>query len=101
TWGNHFKVFMNAGLAVRTYRYYDNKTRGLDYDEYARRYWCRAKRLICAHNPTTPQKWEGIRQAIRNRGHLLFYDNRTVSFIQGFASGSLDKDALAVRTFVA
>ncbi|XP_002989786.2 aspartate aminotransferase, cytoplasmic [Selaginella moellendorffii] len=106
TWGNHFKVFMNAGLAVKTYRYYDNKTRGLDYEGMLEDIGAAPSGSVillhaCAHNPTgvdpTPQQWEGIRQAIRNRGHLPFFD----SAYQGFASGSLDKDAHAVRTFVA
>jgi hypothetical protein len=30
TWGNHIKVFTLSGLTVRTYRYYDPATRGLD-----------------------------------------------------------------------
>ncbi|KAJ7559047.1 hypothetical protein O6H91_04G067300 [Diphasiastrum complanatum] len=55
----------------------------------------------CAHNPTgvdpTPEQWEGLRQLIRNKRHLPFFD----SAYQGFASGSLDLDALAVRSFVA
>ena len=32
TWGNHHKVFGFGGLEVETYRYYDPKTRGLDYE---------------------------------------------------------------------
>lgn len=31
TWGNHPKVFTLAGLSVKTYRYYDPNTRGLDF----------------------------------------------------------------------
>lgn len=31
TWGNHPKVFNLAGLSVKTYRYYDPSTRGLDF----------------------------------------------------------------------
>lgn len=30
TWGNHPKVFTLAGLSVKTYRYYDPTTRGLN-----------------------------------------------------------------------
>lgn len=32
TWGNHPKIFMMAGLSVKTYRYYDPATRGLDFE---------------------------------------------------------------------
>ncbi|KAJ8637561.1 hypothetical protein MRB53_011828 [Persea americana] len=31
TWGNHPKVFTFAGLSVKTYRYYDPVTRGLNF----------------------------------------------------------------------
>ena len=31
TWGNHTKVFNLAGLSVKTYRYYDPATRGLNF----------------------------------------------------------------------
>jgi aspartate aminotransferase len=31
TWGNHPKVFTMAGLSVKTYRYYDPATRGLNF----------------------------------------------------------------------
>lgn len=80
----------------------------------------------CAHNPTgvdpTMQQWEQIRQLMRSRGLLPFFDSAyqvsnfdasknvftlaislTCVFFtnQGFASGSLDKDAQPVRMFVA
>lgn len=31
TWGNHPKIFTLAGLSVKTYRYYDPSTRGLNF----------------------------------------------------------------------
>lgn len=31
TWGNHGKIFTLAGLSVKTYRYYDPATRGLNF----------------------------------------------------------------------
>lgn len=31
TWGNHTKVFNLAGLSVKSYRYYDPATRGLNF----------------------------------------------------------------------
>jgi hypothetical protein len=31
TWGNHPKIFTLAGLSVKTYRYYDPATRGLNF----------------------------------------------------------------------
>ncbi|KAL3687952.1 hypothetical protein R1sor_014261 [Riccia sorocarpa] len=106
TWGNHLKIFPLAGLETRTYRYYNPKTRGLDYQgmiEDLRAAPSGAVVLLhaCAHNPTgvdpTRDEWEGIRDVIRNEKQLLpFFD----SAYQGFASGSLDTDAWAVRRFV-
>ncbi|KAL2629780.1 hypothetical protein R1flu_014466 [Riccia fluitans] len=106
TWGNHLKIFPLAGLETRTYRYYNPKTRGLDYQgmiEDLRAAPNGAVVLLhaCAHNPTgvdpTKDEWEGIRNVVRNeKQQLPFFD----SAYQGFASGSLDTDAWAVRRFV-
>jgi aspartate aminotransferase len=54
----------------------------------------------CAHNPTgvdpTEDQWKKIASVIREKGHFPFFD----CAYQGFASGSLEKDAWAVRYFV-
>ncbi|KZV42002.1 Aspartate aminotransferase 3 [Dorcoceras hygrometricum] len=106
TWGNHPKVFGLAGLSVKTYRYYDPATRGLDFQglvEDLRSAPSGAIVLLhaCAHNPTgvdpTSQQWEQIRQLIRSKALLPFFD----SAYQGFATGNLDSDAQSVRMFVA
>ncbi|OWM76964.1 hypothetical protein CDL15_Pgr011689 [Punica granatum] len=106
TWGNHPKVFTLAGLSVKTYRYYDPATRGLDFQGMLEDLNSAPAGAIvllhaCAHNPTgvdpTLEQWEQIRQLIRLKGLLPFFD----SAYQGFASGSLDSDAQSVRIFVA
>ncbi|GLT48571.1 hypothetical protein SLA2020_221880 [Shorea laevis] len=106
TWGNHPKVFMMAGLSVKSYRYYDPATRGLDFQGLLEDLGAAPSGAIvlihaCAHNPTgvdpTVEQWEQIRQLIRSKGLLPFFD----SAYQGFASGSLDADAQSVRMFVA
>ncbi|XP_020101330.1 aspartate aminotransferase, cytoplasmic isoform X2 [Ananas comosus] len=106
TWGNHPKVFTLAGLSVKTYRYYDPATRGLNFQGLIEDLGAAPSGAIvllhaCAHNPTgvdpTPEQWEQIRQLIRSKGLLPFFD----SAYQGFASGSLDADAQSVRIFVA
>lgn len=55
----------------------------------------------CAHNPTgvdpTPEQWEIIKDCITERDHLPFFDFA----YQGFASGNMEHDAAAIRTFVA
>ncbi|KAJ3695732.1 hypothetical protein LUZ60_001109 [Juncus effusus] len=106
TWGNHPKVFTLAGLTAKSYRYYDPATRGLDMQGLIEDLGGAPNGSIvllhaCAHNPTgvdpTAQQWEQIRQLIRSKNLLPFFD----SAYQGFASGNLDKDALSVRMFVA
>lgn len=106
TWGNHPKVFTLAGLTVKSYRYYDPSTRGLNFQGLLEDLGSAPSGAIvllhaCAHNPTgvdpTPQQWEEIRQLMRSKALLPFFD----SAYQGFASGSLDSDAQSVRMFVA
>ncbi|KAL7150759.1 hypothetical protein ABFS83_05G134900 [Erythranthe nasuta] len=105
TWGNHPKVFGLAGLSVKTYRYYDPSTRGLDFQGLMEDLGSAPSGAIvlfhaCAHNPTgvdpTAQQWEQIRQLTRSKALLPFFD----SAYQGFASGNLDTDAQSVRMFV-
>ncbi|KAA3458002.1 aspartate aminotransferase, cytoplasmic [Gossypium australe] len=106
TWGNHPKVFTLAGLSVKTYRYYDPTTRGLNFQELLEDLGSAPSGSIvllhaCAHNPTgvdpTLQQWEQIRQLMRSKALLPFFD----SAYQGFASGNLDEDAQSIRMFVA
>ena len=106
TWGNHPKVFTLAGLTVQTYRYYAPATRGLDFQGLMEDLGAAPSGSVillhaCAHNPTgvdpTAEQWEEIRKLIRSKALLPFFD----SAYQGFASGSLDKDAQPVRSFVA
>ena len=55
----------------------------------------------CAHNPTgvdpTQDQWKAIAKVVRAKKHFPFFD----CAYQGFASGDLEKDAWAVRYFVA
>ncbi|GAB2284853.1 Aspartate aminotransferase 3, chloroplastic [Dionaea muscipula] len=106
TWGNHPKVFTLAGLSVNTYRYYDPATRGLNFQGLLEDLGSAPSGAIvllhaCAHNPTgvdpTIHQWDQIRQLIRSKRLLPFFD----SAYQGFASGNLDADAASVRMFVA
>ncbi|ESQ41111.1 hypothetical protein EUTSA_v10013515mg [Eutrema salsugineum] len=106
TWGNHPKIFTLAGLSVKTYRYYDPSTRGLNFQGLLEDLGAAPPGSIvllhaCAHNPTgvdpTIQQWEQIRQLMRSKGLMPFFD----SAYQGFASGSLDTDAKPIRMFVA
>lgn len=106
TWGNHPKIFTLAGLSVKTYRYYDPATRGLNFNGLLEDLnGARSGSIVllhaCAHNPTgvdpTADQWEQIRQLMRSKMLLPFFD----SAYQGFASGNLDADAQSIRMFVA
>ncbi|XP_051119475.1 aspartate aminotransferase, cytoplasmic [Andrographis paniculata] len=105
TWGNHPKIFNLAGLSVKTYRYYDPATRGLNFQGLLEDLGSAPTGAIvllhaCAHNPTgvdpTPDQWENIRRLMRSKALLPFFD----SAYQGFASGNLDADAQPIRMFV-
>ncbi|CAN1218724.1 Aspartate aminotransferase 3, chloroplastic, partial [Linum perenne] len=106
TWGNHPKIFTLAGLSVKTYRYYDPATRGLNFQGMMEDLGSAPSGAVvllhaCAHNPTgvdpTSQQWEQIRRLLRSKSLMPFFD----SAYQGFASGSLDTDAESVRIFAA
>lgn len=104
TWGNHRKVFMKAGLNQADYRYWDPKTRGLDINGMLEDISNAPSGSVillhaCAHNPTgvdpTKEQWQQILEVMKAKGHIAFFD----SAYQGYATGSLDEDAFAVRLF--
>ncbi|XP_029814423.1 aspartate aminotransferase, cytoplasmic [Manacus vitellinus] len=106
TWENHNSVFMDAGFKdIRPYHYWDAAKRGLDIQGLLNDMESAPESSIfvlhaCAHNPTgtdpSPEQWKQIAAVMKRRSLFPFFD----SAYQGFASGSLDKDAWAVRFFV-
>ncbi|XP_024162057.1 aspartate aminotransferase, cytoplasmic isoform X1 [Rosa chinensis] len=106
TYAAHLAFFSAAGLAIKTYRYYDPGTCGLDFQGMLEDLLSAPSGAIvllqaCAHNPTgvdpTLPQWEQIRQLIRAKGLFPFFD----SAYQGLVSGNLDEDAQFIRLFVA
>jgi aspartate aminotransferase len=104
SWGNHSPIMSDSGFAVKFFRYYEPATRGFDFNgcmEDINKIPEHSVILIqaCAHNPTgvdpTPEQWKEISQAVKRRKLFPFMD----SAYQGFGSGSVDKDAFAVRLF--
>uniref|UniRef100_A0A6T6AZK7 Aspartate aminotransferase n=1 Tax=Compsopogon caeruleus TaxID=31354 RepID=A0A6T6AZK7_9RHOD len=105
SWPIHRNLVPVAGLGeARTYRYYDNARRGLDWDGMQEDLLEAPEASViilhgCAHNPTgadpTAEQWDEILRICKIRHHLVFFD---VAY-QGFASGSLGQDAAAVRLF--
>mmetsp|Transcript_11675 Transcript_11675/g.25569 ORF Transcript_11675/g.25569 Transcript_11675/m.25569 type:complete len:457 (-) Transcript_11675:1559-2929(-) len=105
TWGNHIPIFTNAGLEVRKYSYYENKTCSLDFsnlisDMQAMPEGSCILLHACAHNPTgmdpTLEQWKEISKVAMEKKLLPFFD----CAYQGFASGDARKDAAAIRMFV-
>ncbi|CAL8286979.1 unnamed protein product [Arctogadus glacialis] len=106
TWENHNAVFTDAGFKdIRPYHYWDGAKKGLDIsgllDDLEKAPEASVFVLhACAHNPTgtdpTQDEWKQIAEVMKRRNLFVFFD----SAYQGFASGSLDKDAWAIRYFV-
>ena len=106
TWGNHGLIFGRAGYTdLRQYRYWDAKTRGLDFSGMMEDLGQAPSGAVvilhaCAHNPTgvdaTREQWAQIAEVCMSRNLFVFFD----CAYQGFATGSLDTDAWAVRYFV-
>ncbi|KAM3864502.1 aspartate aminotransferase, cytoplasmic-like [Diretmus argenteus] len=106
TWENHNGVFADAGFKdIRPYHYWDAAKRGLDLSGLLDDLEKAPEHSVfilhaCAHNPTgtdpTQEEWKQIAEVMKRRKLFVFFD----SAYQGFASGSLDKDAWAIRYFV-
>ena len=105
TWGNHQSVFAAAGIEVREYRYFDKKTKGLDFAGMIADLEAAAPGSIvllhtCAHNPTgvdpTEDQWKKIAEVCKRNLLYPFFDTA----YQGFCSGSMDKDAWGLRYFL-
>mmetsp|Transcript_72323 Transcript_72323/g.225504 ORF Transcript_72323/g.225504 Transcript_72323/m.225504 type:complete len:408 (-) Transcript_72323:279-1502(-) len=106
TWGNHNTIFAKAGLTVKTYPYYKADTKSLDFDGMMNALKSAPEGAMvllhaCAHNPTgvdpSEEQWKQIAEVMKARRLFPLMD----SAYQGYASGSLDKDAFAIRLFLA
>jgi len=103
SWENHRQLFEAAGFAVKSYRYYDPRTQGLDFagmQEALNAIPAGSVVVLhaCCHNPTgvdlTQEQWSAVLEIVRSRGLVPFLDLA----YQGFAEG-LDADAHAARLF--
>lgn len=106
TWSNHHNIWRDAGVEEVLYRYYKPETRGLDFDGFMEDIKNAPSGSVfllhaCAHNPTgvdpSPQQWAAISKAMKEKDHFPFFDMA----YQGFASGDCDRDAQAIRIFLA
>jgi len=103
SWENHRQLFEAAGFKVKSYRYYDPATRGLDFTGMqASLGTIPAGDVVvlhaCCHNPTGVDldraQWEKTLEIVRSRGLIPFLDLA----YQGFAE-STEADAYAARLF--
>lgn len=92
-------------MDVRKYRYFDKKTKGLDFNgmiEDLKNATPGSCVLLhtCAHNPTgvdpTLQQWKQIAEVCKENKLYPFFDTA----YQGFVTGDLDKDGEGLRYFV-
>ena len=83
TWANHPKVFQSAGVATKTYRYYNPEIFGLDFDaliEDLAKIPAGDVVLLhgCCHNPTgvdpSDEQWEKIGDVLEKGGVLPLID---------------------------
>ena len=103
SWENHRQLFEAAGFTVRSYAYYQPKTRGLDFAGMRNALGAAPAGTIvvlhtCCHNPTgvdlIGEQWSEILAIVQRRGLIPFLDLA----YQGFADG-LDEDAYPARLF--
>ncbi|KAK7580361.1 hypothetical protein V9T40_000990 [Parthenolecanium corni] len=105
SWANHAAIFKHSGVEVKQYRYYDPKTCGFNFEGAIEDIKNIPEKSIillhaCAHNPTgvdpKPEQWKELSQVIKSRNLFPYFDMA----YQGFASGDIARDALAVRLFI-
>ncbi|WP_112320764.1 amino acid aminotransferase [Oceanibium sediminis] len=104
TWPNHPAMVKHMGLGARTYRYFDDATRGVDFDGMMQDLAEVAADDVvilhgCCHNPTganlSPEQWDRVTDLLLEKQAMPFIDFA----YQGFGDG-LEADAAAVRKMV-
>ena len=104
TWPNHPSIIKYLGMKMRTYRYFDSKTRGVDYVGMLTDLGAVLPGDVvllhgCCHNPTganlTMPQWDGVVKLLQEKSATPFID---IAY-QGFGDG-LSQDAAATRKIV-
>ncbi|MDO5657650.1 MAG: amino acid aminotransferase [Paracoccus sp. (in: a-proteobacteria)] len=101
TWPNHVSILQFMGAKYQAYPYFDNETRGVDFEAMKAALAKTAKGDVvllhgCCHNPTganpTIEQWAEIADILAKTGAIPLVDLA----YQGFGDG-LDADAEATR----
>ncbi|WP_121628954.1 aromatic amino acid transaminase [Tropicibacter alexandrii] len=101
TWPNHLSILKHMGMTKVDYRYFDNETRGVDFDGMmADLQEVKAGDVVlvhgCCHNPTganlNMSQWRELVVLLNAKGAIPMVD---IAY-QGFGDG-LEEDAQAVR----
>ncbi|MCX7566599.1 aspartate/tyrosine/aromatic aminotransferase [Sulfitobacter sp. F26169L] len=105
TWPNHISILNYLGIEVVPYRYFDNETRGVDFNGMIEDLKTARKGDVvllhgCCHNPTganlNSAEWDAVIAALQETGATPMID---IAY-QGFGDG-LDEDAAATRKLAA
>ncbi|MCX7558458.1 aspartate/tyrosine/aromatic aminotransferase [Sulfitobacter sp. F26204] len=105
TWPNHLSILSYLGIEAVSYRYFDNETRGVDFDGMMQDLKAARKGDVillhgCCHNPTganlNSAEWDAVIKLLQDSGATPMID---IAY-QGFGDG-LEADATATRKLVA
>jgi aspartate aminotransferase len=105
TWPNHTSILKYLGIETIAYRYFDDETRGVDFDGMMSDLKTARKGDVvllhgCCHNPTganlNPVEWQAVIDVLNEVGAIPMID---IAY-QGFGDG-LEADAVAVRMVAA
>ena len=101
TWPNHLSILGHMGIEKVPYRYFDDETRGVDFDGMMEDIGKAGKGDVvllhgCCHNPTganlNPSQWKAVIDLLLETGATPMID---IAY-QGFGDG-LDADAEGLR----
>lgn len=105
TWPNHLSILDYLGMEKVMYRYFDDETRGVDFDGMIADLKTAKKGDVillhgCCHNPTganlTGPQWDAVIKVLQDTGATPMID---IAY-QGFGDG-LDADAAGTRAVAA
>ncbi len=105
TWPNHLSILAHLGMEMVPYRYFDDETRGVDFDGLIADLKTARKGDVvllhgCCHNPTganmTLPQWQEVIAVLQDTGAVPMID---IAY-QGFGDG-IEADAAATRAVAA